>query len=169
MRKKTVKIDDIKENPNNRRTITKAQFKVLRRSIKRYGLIDPLIVDKNNVLLVGHQRLKVLRQRGEKEMEVLEVDGGDLKGFNKVNDYDIGELGVKFESSNLFVDWRGEEIKNAKVKVLKASRESKSTTVSASKLVGNGRISWEIYNSNFDKIVDEEFWYKFLDFINETK
>jgi hypothetical protein len=169
MRKKTVKIDDIKENPNNRRTITKAQFKVLRRSIKRYGLIDPLIVDKNNVLLAGHQRLKVLRQRGEKEMEVLEVDGGDLKGFNKVNDYDIGELGVKFESSNLFVDWRGEEIKNAKVKVLKASRESKSTTVSASKLVGNGRISWEIYNSNFDKIVDEEFWYKFLDFINETK
>ena len=169
MRKKTVKIDDIKENPNNRRTITKAQFKVLRRSIKRYGLIDPLIVDKNNVLLAGHQRLKVLRQRGEKEMEVLEVDGGDLKGFTKVNDYDIGELGVKFESSNLFVDWRGEEIKNAKVKVLKASRESKSTTVSASKLVGNGRISWEIYNSNFDKIVDEEFWYKFLDFINETK
>jgi hypothetical protein len=169
MEKRVLTINEIVENPLNKRTVTKAQFKSLKRSLKKYGLIDPLIVDNRNVLLSGHQRLKVLRQRGEREVEVLVATNGDLQDFNKVNDYGIDEVGVEFEKSRLYVNWRDGEIKTGDAKVIKPSSEAGGKVVSAYKLVGSGKISWDLYNSRFDKINDVEFWDKLLRYINENQ
>ena len=58
--------------------LTKEQYKHLKDSIDRFGLVDPIIVNKNkdrkNIIVGGHQRVKVAKDMNIKEVPVLEVD-----------------------------------------------------------------------------------------------
>ena len=62
----------------NPRQLTKDQYKHLKDSIDRFGLVDPIIVNKNkdrkNIIVGGHQRVKVSKDMNIKEVPVLEVD-----------------------------------------------------------------------------------------------
>ena len=62
----------------NPRQLTKDQYKHLKDSIDRFGLVDPIIVNKNkdrkNIIVGGHQRVKVAKDMDIKEVPVLEVD-----------------------------------------------------------------------------------------------
>lgn len=62
-----------------------AEFEKLKRSIKHFGYIDPIIVNKRNMVVVGgHQRLKVLKELGYTDIEVVYVDlnGTEEKALN---------------------------------------------------------------------------------------
>lgn len=51
------------------------EYEALTNSISRFGLVEPLIVNKrNNILIGGHQRLNVLKEMGVEETEVIIVD-----------------------------------------------------------------------------------------------
>lgn len=73
-----MKLSDIIPAAYNPRQTLKpgdAEYDALARSIDRFSLVEPLIVNKrNNVLIGGHQRLNVLKARGETEAEVVFVD-----------------------------------------------------------------------------------------------
>lgn len=73
-----VKIDDLKEADYNPRQLTEYQHKHLKESIEKFGLVDPIIVnkhkDRQNVVVGGHQRLKIARELGFKEVPVVYVD-----------------------------------------------------------------------------------------------
>ena len=62
----------------NPRQLTKEQYKHLKDSIDRFGLVDPIIVNSNptrkNIIVGGHQRVKVAKDMNIKEVPVLEVD-----------------------------------------------------------------------------------------------
>ena len=62
----------------NPRQLTKDQYKHLKDSITRFGLVDPIIVNKNkerkNIIVGGHQRVKVAKDMDIKEVPVVEVD-----------------------------------------------------------------------------------------------
>ena len=62
----------------NPRQLTKDQYKNLKDSIDRFGLVDPIIVnsnqDRKNIIVGGHQRVKVAKDMKIKEVPVLEVD-----------------------------------------------------------------------------------------------
>lgn len=62
----------------NPRELTTAQHKSLIDSIKKFGLVDPLIVnthkDRKNVLVGGHQRLKIIKELGYKSVACVEVN-----------------------------------------------------------------------------------------------
>ena len=62
----------------NPRQLTKDQYKHLKDSIDRFGLVDPIIVNKNkdrkNIIVGGHQRVKVAKDMNIKEVPVREVD-----------------------------------------------------------------------------------------------
>jgi len=61
----------------NPRQLTKEQHKDLTDSIKRFGLVDPLIVnthkERKNILVGGHQRLKIAQELNIKEIPCVEV------------------------------------------------------------------------------------------------
>ena len=96
----------------NPRQLTKDQHKDLTDSIKRFGLVDPLIVnthkERKNVLIGGHQRLKIATMLGLKEIPCVEVELNPAKEkelnirLNKnvgewdwdalANYFDVGEL-----------------------------------------------------------------------------
>lgn len=62
----------------NPRQITEKQFSDLCDSVKRFGLIDPIIVNKNperkDIVIGGHQRLRVAKHLELKEVPTVELD-----------------------------------------------------------------------------------------------
>lgn len=69
-----VEIDTLNEAEYNPRKITPKKKKELRDSIEKFGLRDPLKVNMNpermNVLISGHQRLKICRELGMTKVPV---------------------------------------------------------------------------------------------------
>ena len=61
----------------NPRQLTKDQHKDLTDSIKRFGLVDPLIInthkDRKNILIGGHQRCKIAKELKYKTVPCVEV------------------------------------------------------------------------------------------------
>ena len=65
-------INDLIFAEYNPRQLSKDQFKYLKDSIHRFGLVDPIIINKNkdrkNIIIGGHQRTKVAKAMGIKEI-----------------------------------------------------------------------------------------------------
>lgn len=75
MQIKKVSISDVKPAKYNPRDISDSAFEGLKESIKKFGLVDPLIVNtRTNVLVGGHQRLKACEALGMTHVPVVEVD-----------------------------------------------------------------------------------------------
>lgn len=71
----TVKINDLVEADYNPNVMEERDFENLENSIERYGYIEPIIVNKrNNVIVGGHHRLRALKNRGVKNVDVVYVD-----------------------------------------------------------------------------------------------
>lgn len=58
----------------------------VKRSIQEYGYRNPILVDKNNVIIAGHTRYKALLQLGYKEIEIIVAKDMDE---NKAKEYRI--------------------------------------------------------------------------------
>ncbi len=72
-----INIDDIKmENPYLR---LGTDVETLEKSISTVGLISPLIVNQNNVLLAGARRWQALKNLGYSEVNVIRVDKDSLQ------------------------------------------------------------------------------------------
>lgn len=74
----TVKINEIKLNPNNPRLIKDDKFKKLVQSIKDFPEmlnIRPIVVNEDMVILGGNMRYKACLEAGLKEVPIIKVDG----------------------------------------------------------------------------------------------
>lgn len=73
-----VKIEELKPADYNPRQMTESQAATLTESLKKFGLVDPLIVNKHpgreNIVVGGHQRLKIAKSLGFSEIPVVYVD-----------------------------------------------------------------------------------------------
>ena len=68
-------IADLKDHPQNPRSIEDSALQGLMRSIEEFGLIEPIIWNQRTGHIVGgHQRKKALEIAGYKETQVLVVD-----------------------------------------------------------------------------------------------
>jgi len=69
------KISELIPAPWNPRQISPEALKGLTASIDRFGLVEPIVLNKRTGHVVGgHQRLKVLQDRGETETDCVVVD-----------------------------------------------------------------------------------------------
>ncbi len=73
-----VSIKDLNEAKYNPRKMNQKQENDLTESIKRFGLVDPIIVNKykgrENVLIGGHQRLKIAKKLKYREVPVVYIN-----------------------------------------------------------------------------------------------
>ena len=74
MKIKQVSIDDIKPYKRNARD-NKRAIKEVMKSIKRFGFQQPIVVDENNEIVVGHTRFQAAKDLGLKEVPVKVADG----------------------------------------------------------------------------------------------
>ena len=78
----TVKISDVKSNPNNPRLIKDDKFKKLVQSLKDFpemANVRPIVVNQDFVVLGGNMRLKAMKEAGWKEVPVEVVDWPEEK------------------------------------------------------------------------------------------
>lgn len=70
-----VPIDNLRPDPANPRRIADAELEALTRSIQQFGLVDPIIVRREDSTVIGgHQRLLAARRLGLKTVPVVYVD-----------------------------------------------------------------------------------------------
>lgn len=70
----TRKIKDLHENPKNPRKLSKHQANHLQKSIEKFGLCEPIVINPDGAIIGGHQRLRTLKKMGNKEVEVYTPD-----------------------------------------------------------------------------------------------
>lgn len=96
-------IDKIIPYENNPRINDNAVDKVVE-SIKQFGFKQPIVVDKENIIIVGHTRLKALKKLNYKKVPVLIAD--DLPE-EKVKAYRLAD-----NKTNEFASWDIELLEN---------------------------------------------------------
>jgi hypothetical protein len=66
----TLKISEIKPYADNARKIPESAIEAVKDSIVRYGYVQPIVVDAENVIVVGHTRYEALKRLGAREIDV---------------------------------------------------------------------------------------------------
>ncbi len=82
---RSMRVDELEAMPINPRQISQTARAGLKKSLERFGLVQPVVWNKRSGHVVGgHQRLTVLKEKGLIETEVLVVDLGesDEKALN---------------------------------------------------------------------------------------
>jgi len=86
-------LDEIKPYENNPRNITPEAVEAVKTSIENYGYVQPIVVDREYVVIVGHTRLQTLKALGVTEAPVYVFKGSDEKAREyRLIDNRTGEL-----------------------------------------------------------------------------
>jgi DNA modification methylase len=92
------KFKELKKYTKNPRRLTKEQYKNLKISIDKFGLIDRPIVNLDGTIIGGHQRI-----------EVMEKDGNPLIDCwvpsQQLNDKQVEELNIRLNKNTGEFDW----------------------------------------------------------------
>jgi|TARA_R110002072_G_scaffold265868_1_gene424766 ParB-like chromosome segregation protein Spo0J len=111
MKIEQIKASKLKPATYNPRQISTKQYKDLSKSIATFGLVDPIIVNKDYTVIGGHQRLKVLNDMQTDTIPCVVLDLSKEKErelnvrLNKnTGDFDIDILANEFDIDEL-VDW----------------------------------------------------------------
>ena len=134
-------IKDLKPATYNPRQISTKQYKDLKESIKKFSLVDPIIVNKDNTVIGGHQRLKICKELKHIEIDcvVLDLSKEEERELNirlnkntgtfdmdiLANEFDIDELvdwGFKHIDLDINIDKIGGNIEDDHIPEVKESR-----------------------------------------------
>ena len=96
MKMQMLSVDEIIPYENNPRNNQKA-VQVVAKSIREFGFRNPVVVDKNNVVIVGHTRLEASKVLGYKEVPVIIAD--DL------SDEQVKAFRIMDNKSSEFAEW----------------------------------------------------------------
>ena len=93
----TKKLSDLKPAPYNPRASTKKQEKKLQESLTKFGVVEPIIFNKQTGYIVGgHFRVRELKKLGYKEVECVIVD---------LSEEDEKELNIRLNANTGEWDW----------------------------------------------------------------
>lgn len=101
---RTLKINEIEEAFYNPRKVMKKgskKYNNLKNSLEEFGYVEPMVVNEvNNRLISGHQRLNVLRDLGNEEVEVSIVHIED-EAREKALNIALNKIKGKWDSKKL--------------------------------------------------------------------
>ena len=103
-----IQINKLKPATYNPRQISTKQYNDLKKSIQKFDLVDPIIVNKDMTVIGGHQRLKICKELKYKDVDCVVLDlskeqerelnvrlnksGGEFDVDILANEFDIDEL-----------------------------------------------------------------------------
>jgi len=74
MKIENIKIEDIKPYSKNAKKHSDKQIKQVADSIARFGIVQPLVVNKDNELIIGHCRLEALKNLNKTDVPVVRAE-----------------------------------------------------------------------------------------------
>ena len=107
-----IPIGELKFADYNPRQITDKQVEQLKESIEKFGVVEPIVVNENpdrkNIIVGGHQRVRILQLLGFKEVPVLYVNLDEARErelnvrLNKnTGEWDWNKLANEFDIEDL--------------------------------------------------------------------
>lgn len=107
----TRKISELKNWESNPRVISEESYEELKESIGSLGNFEPLVINIDGTVLAGNQRLRVAKERGDKEVEVSvperELTEQEIKKIGIISNRHSGEWDMD-KLANEFEDVLGE-------------------------------------------------------------
>lgn len=117
IKKKTDELKYANYNPRKKLKPQDKEYQKIKNSIEEFGYVDPIIINKDNTIIGGHQRLTVLKDLGYKEVDVIQIDIDKTKekalniALNKITgewDYSmLGDLLLDLDSLNYDLELTG--------------------------------------------------------------
>ena len=108
---------ELKPATYNPRQITTKQYNDLKESIEKFGIVDPIIINKDNTIIGGHQRYKIFKDIIDKDSllnitipcVVLHLSKEEERELNvrlnkNTGEFDMDILANEFDIDEL-VDW----------------------------------------------------------------
>jgi DNA modification methylase/nitrogen fixation protein len=99
MKIQEVVLDELNPAEYNPRRITRAELKSLVRSMKEFGVVEPIVANKDNTVIGGHQRLKAAYELNLKTIPVIYVDLPKAK--EKLLNLALNRISGKWDESKL--------------------------------------------------------------------
>ena len=116
MKIEKVKISELNPAEYNPRRMTNKQYEDLKNSLEKFGLVDPIIINSDNTVVGGHQRLRIMRELGAELVPIVRVNLSkeDEKELNirlnkNTGEFDLDVLANNFEVDEL-KDWGFKDI-----------------------------------------------------------
>ena len=103
MQIKLAEISTIKPYENNPRKLSEQAIEKVAMSLKEYGFRQPIVVDKNMVIVVGHTRFRASKKLGLKQVPISIIDN---LSEEQINSYRIADNRTAEES-----EWDNELLK----------------------------------------------------------
>ena len=129
-----IEINKLKPATYNPRQISTKQYKDLKESINKFGLVDPIIVNKCYTIIGGHQRYKICKDLDYKDIGciILDLNKEQERELNirlnkNTGDFDMDILANEFDIDQL-VDWGFKHI-DLDVNIDKIVEEDNSATI----------------------------------------
>lgn len=85
-------INDIIPHNDNPRYITHKQEKQLKKSIDKFGLCQPIVINTDNTIIGGHQRYFIMKQSGHQMITCIQPD-------HKLDDNELYELMIRLNKN----------------------------------------------------------------------
>ncbi len=131
-----IKINKLKPATYNPRQISTKQYKDLKQSIEKFGLVDPVIVNSDMTVIGGHQRLKICKELKHKEVGciILNLSKEEERELNvrlnkNTGEFDIDVLANEFDIDNL-IDWGFKHIDlDINIDKIEEEKEDDSVTI----------------------------------------
>ena len=106
MKIEKVKIAELNPAEYNPRRMTSKQYEDLKNSLEKFGSVDPIIINSDNTVVGGHQRLRIIRELGAEFVPVVRVNLSkeDEKELNIRLNKNTGEFDLDVLANNFEVD-----------------------------------------------------------------
>ena len=111
MQLEKIKINKLKAATYNPRQISTKQYNDLKKSLDKFGVVDPIIINKDYTVIGGHQRLKIFKELNHKEIGciILDLNKEQERELNirlnkNTGTFDMDILANEFDIDQL-VDW----------------------------------------------------------------
>ena len=75
LRIQELRLDALRAHSTNPRTHSKKQIRQIAKSIRKFGFINPILIDGENRILAGHGRLEAAKQLGMETVPTVCVEG----------------------------------------------------------------------------------------------
>ncbi len=72
------KVENIKLDQTNPNEMSKIKMHGLKETIRKFGFLEPIIIDQDNVMVDGEHRFRILKDLGEKEIPVIRINASTI-------------------------------------------------------------------------------------------
>ena len=116
MKIEKIKLEELKLAEYNPRKMSDKQYKDLKASLEKFGLVDPIIINSDNTVVGGHQRLRIMRELGAEYVPTVRVNLSkqdemelNIRLNKNSGEFDLDVLANNFEVDEL-KDWGFKDI-----------------------------------------------------------